>query len=310
MKQLNVGVLRQCVLGCVLAAVAVTAAAQRTRGAPAAAPVTAGTTVLVAHPVVASLSTLLTKNTDIGVNVVAPANIPPTRMASYFHGRGNKALTTAAETADAVIDIRSIWSTDPLYPLARRTNIRIVEIDAAKPIDGELPGIAVQPGTDFSAYPWLNTVNLGRMADVIAADLERLSPKSKAGIADNLAGLKQRLVTFSANTEAQLASFDNVSVVTLSERLNYLIASLNLDLMGNEVHDDAYWNAQSLKDFSARLKADGVAVVLHHQEPLPELKQAIEAAGSTLVVLSVDGADPIAEQEANAQLLVAAFKKH
>jgi ABC-type Zn uptake system ZnuABC Zn-binding protein ZnuA len=308
-KHLSTGVVRQCVLGFVLAAVAVTSMAQRT--ARSASPAsTAGTTVLVAHPVVASLSTLLTKNTDIGVEVMAPANIPPTRMASYFHGRGNKALTAAAVRADAVIDLRSIWSTDPLYPLARRTNIRIVEIDAARPIDGELPGIAVQPGTDFSAYPWLNTVNLGRMADVIAADLEKLSPKSKAGIAGNLAGLKQRLVALSAKTESQLATLNNVSVVTLSDRLNYLIASFNLDLMGNEVHPDEYWQAQAVKDFSAKLKADGVAVVLHHQEPLPELKQAIAQAGATLVVLSIDGADPIAEQEANAQQLVDAFKKH
>jgi ABC-type Zn uptake system ZnuABC Zn-binding protein ZnuA len=308
-KQLSMGVLRQCVLGCVLAAVAVTSMAQRTAATNKAAG-KAGTTVLVAHPVVASLSGVLTKDTDIGVEVLAPASIPPTRMASYFHGRGNKALVAAATRADAVIDIRSIWSTDPLYPLARRTNIRIVEIDAARPIDGELPGIAVQPGTDYQAYPWLNTVNLGRMADVIAADLEKLSPASKAGIAKNLAELKQRLVTLSAQTEAQLASFDNVSVATLSDRLNYLIASFNLDLMGTEVHADDYWNAQAVKNFSDKLKADGVAVVLHHQEPLPELKQAIEAAGSTLVVLSVDGADPIAEQEAHAKQLIDAFKQH
>ena len=309
MKYLQTGFLRQCVLGCVLAAVAVTATAQRSSAAKVAAS-TAGTTVLVAHPVVASLSTLLTKDTDIAVETMAPPNIPPTRMASYFHGRGNKALTTAAARADAVIDLRSIWSTDPLYPLARRTNIRIVEIDAAKPIDGELPGIAVQPGTDFSAYPWLNAVNLGRMADVIAADLEKLSPASKPAIAGNLAGLKQRLVALSAKTEGQLASFDNVSVVTLSDRLNYLIASFNLDLMGSEVHADDYWQAQAVKDFSAKLKADGVAVVLHHQEPSPELQQAIKQAGSTLVVLTIDGADPIAEQEANAQRLVDAFKQH
>ncbi|MDV3059445.1 metal ABC transporter substrate-binding protein, partial [Pseudomonas paracarnis] len=35
---------------------------------------------------------------------------------------------------------------DPLYPVARRSNIRIVEVDAARPVDGGLPGIAVQPG--------------------------------------------------------------------------------------------------------------------------------------------------------------------
>lgn len=308
MKHLHNGVIRQCIVGLMLAAVALTGMAQRTPAAKAAS--TAGTTVLVAHPVVASLSGLLAEGADIAVETVAPANIPPTRMASYFHGRGNKVITAAAARADAVIDLRSIWSTDPLYPLARRTNIRVVEIDAAKPVDGELPGIAVQPGTDFMAYPWLNAVNLGRMADIIAADLEKLSPKSKPAIAANLAAMKQRLVTMSAKTESQLANLDNVSVVTLSDRLNYLIASFNLDLMGSEVHADDYWQAPQLKAFSDRLKADGVAVVLHHQEPVAELKSAIAQAGATLLVLGIDGADPIAEQEANAQHLVEAFKQH
>jgi hypothetical protein len=45
-----------------------------------------------------------------------------------------------------VIGVRSLWADDPLYPIARRSNIRIVEVDAARPVDGALPGIAVQPG--------------------------------------------------------------------------------------------------------------------------------------------------------------------
>ena len=91
--------------------------------------------------------------------------------------------------ADAVIGVRSLWADDPLYPIARRSNIRIVEVDAARPVDGALPGVALQPGTSdgLNSQPWMATNNMGRMADVRAADLVRLAPSAKPAIEANLA---------------------------------------------------------------------------------------------------------------------------
>jgi hypothetical protein len=70
-----------------------------------------------------------------GAAHAAPANLPASRQPSYF-SRGGASLAKAAQQADAVIGVRSIWRDDPLYPMARRSNIRIVEIDAARPVDG------------------------------------------------------------------------------------------------------------------------------------------------------------------------------
>ena len=66
--------------------------------------------------------------------------------SSYFTGRGAPALSALAQDADAAIGLRSLWADDPLYPVARRSNIRIVEVDAARPVDGGLPGIALRTG--------------------------------------------------------------------------------------------------------------------------------------------------------------------
>ena len=49
---------------------------------------------------------------------------------------------------------------------------------------------------------------MGRMADVMAADLVRLAPGAKPKIEANLATLKQRLLKLSADSEARLASAD------------------------------------------------------------------------------------------------------
>ncbi|MND63341.1 Periplasmic solute binding protein family protein [compost metagenome] len=207
-----------------------------------------------------------------------------------------------ANNADAVVGLRSLWRDDPLYPMARRSNIRIVEVDAARPVDGSLPGIAVQPGasTDgLNSQPWLASNNMGRMADVIAADMARLAPEAKPRIDSNLAALKQRLLKLSARTESRLASADNLSVISLSDRLDYLIGGLNLERVKTDVRTDDQWTAEALKGLSDDLSAGEVKVVLDHRQPPEAVKAAIAQAGARLVVLDGEVSDPIAGLESS-----------
>jgi ABC-type Zn uptake system ZnuABC Zn-binding protein ZnuA len=263
--------------------------------------------VLASLPITYGLGEVLLKGTDVNLERAAPANLPGSRQTAYFTGRGASALSKLATGADAVIGVRSLWADDPLYPIARRSNIRIVEVDAARPVDGALPGIAVQPDLKvdgLNSQPWLASNNMGRMADVMAADLVRLAPSAKPKIEANLAALKQRLLKLSANSEARLASADNLSVMSLSDHFGYLIGSLNLELIGEDPRPDAEWTPQDLKKLTATLKDNDVAVVLHHRQPSEPVKAAIAESGSHLVVLSTDAADPVAELEGNVDLLL------
>lgn len=265
--------------------------------------------LLASLPVTYGLSEALLKGTDVSLERAAPANLPGTRQSAYFSGRGAPALSKLASEADGVIGLRSLWPDDPLYPMARRSNIRIVEVDAARPVDGALPGIAVQPGMadGLANQPWMASHNLGRMADVIAADLVRLAPAAKPKIDANLATLKQRLLKLSADSEKRLASADNLSVVSLSEHFGYLISGLNLDGISTDARPDADWTAEALKQLTAMLKDNDVALVLHHRQPSDAVKAAITESGSRLLVLSTDAADPVAELENNVGLVVAAL---
>lgn len=282
------------------------AAPKRERPAPASA-AEASVVVLAAHPVVFALTEALAKDSGVRVQRAAPERLPATRLLSYFSGRGEAALSKAAAGADAVVGLRSIWPEDPLYPMARRSNIRIIEIDAARPVDGALAGIALQAGERdggaFAAYPWLSMVNLGRMADIIAADLVRLSPADAPTIETHLAAIKRRLITLNAQSQAALAMAENVSVVSLSERMPYLVSAFNLDLVDTLALDDAQWTPDALASLTAMLRDNGVAATLLHRDPTPELRQAIEAGGAKVVVLQTEGADPVGELEANAKLL-------
>ena len=263
--------------------------------------------VLASLPITYGLGEVLLKGTDVSLERAAPANLPGSRQTAYFTGRGAPALAKLATDADAVIGVRSLWADDPLYPISRRSNIRIVEVDAARPVDGALPGIAVQPDLKvdgLNSQPWLASNNMGRMADVMAADLVRLAPTAKPAIEANLAALKQRLLKLSAASEARLAAADNLSVMSLSDHFGYLIGGLNLELVGLDARPDAEWTPEALKTLTATLKDNDVAVVLHHRQPSDAVKAAVTEGGRRLVVLSVDAADPVAELEGDVDLVI------
>ena len=272
----------------------------------------AETTLLASLPITYGLSDLLLKDSGVKLQRAVPANLPGSRQSAYFSGRGASALHPLAQNADAVVGVRSLWSDDPLYPMARRSNIRIVEIDAARPVDGSLPGIAVQPGANrdgLNSQPWLASNNMGRMADVIAADLVRLAPDAKPKIEANLAALKQRLLKLTADSEARLAQADNLSVVSLSDRLDYLLGGLNLERVDVEHSPDQTWTPETLNALTQTLKDNDVALVLDHRAPSDALKTAVTQGGSELLVISTDGADPVAELQSNIEAIVKGLTK-
>lgn len=265
------------------------------------------TEVLTTLPVTHSLASALLDGTSVQLQRAAPANLPASRQPSYFSGRGGVSLQKAASKADAVIGVRSIWRDDPLYPMARRSNIRIVEIDAARPVDGALPGIAVKGDEAFAAYPWLNPTNLGRMADVVANDLERLSPADKAKIQGNLAGLKRQMLELTANSQTRLAEVDNLTVVSLSERLGYLASGLNLDVAEQPLPADDKWDEAMLKALGENLKAQDVALVLHHRQPDAKVAEMIAASGAKMLVVDSDPDDTVAGLKASVEQVVKAL---
>ena len=256
--------------------------------------------ILASLPITYGLGEILLKDTGVELQRAADANLPGSRQSAYFSGRGAPALQKLANNADAVIGLRSLWPEDPLYPMARRSNVRIVEVDAARPVGGGLAGIAVQTGNGvdgLNSQPWLSSNNLGRMADVIAADLVRLAPEAKPKIESSLAALKQRLLKLSADSEARLAKADNLSVFSLSERFNYLVGGLNLELIQVDARADEQWTPEALAKLSTTLKDAEVKVVLDHRQPPEAVKSAISQAGSTLLVLDTENADPLAGLE-------------
>ena len=268
--------------------------------------------VLASLPVTYGLGSSLLQGAQAQMLRAAPANLPATRQISFFSGRGAGALEKAARSADAVIALRSLWPEDPLYPMARRSNIRIVEVDAARPVDGALPGIALS-GDEASALadqPWLSINNLGRMADVIAADLTRLSPDDAAQIARNLGEIKQRLLTLNATSEGRLAELDNLGVASLSPGFAYLITSLNLEEVALPAaaparKPDPAW----IELLKTTLEENDVRLVLSDRQSDKALASAIEAAGARLLIVDGEADDPVAALASTIEQVISALSQ-
>ena len=271
---------------------AATPSAETLSGQPAgqAAPLR----VIAAHPVVLGLARQIVKGTPIELVQAAPARLPASRQPAYLAGgKGLDELLAAARQAQAVLTLRSVWPDDQLYPLARRANIHIVEIDAANPIEGELPGIALTESTlreVLIAQPWQDSANLARMAMIMADSLSRLAPPQRERLQANLAAISQRLQQAQSEASRQLAQADELPVLLLTPRVQALATALQLEPVP--------WQApEKDEDLPAALQkaiqAHRPRAILSHTAPDEAAAQAIAAAGVPLIVLRDNAPDPV-----------------
>ncbi|ABC23187.1 ABC transporter periplasmic substrate-binding protein [Rhodospirillum rubrum F11] len=284
--------------------------------------------ILAGHPLTAGLAGALLDGTAVSLRVVVPAALPMGRQAAFLAGRGEKALAEAALGAEAVVSLRSLWPEDPLFPMARRTNIRLVEIDAGRPVDGALPGVAAVRAPSAGALgaalgipapalapaapaPWLSANALGRMADILAADLRRLHPEAAPRISANLDGLKRALLAQSARAAQAFAGLADPGVVSLSDRFAALTPDLGLDARASVALDDREWTPERTRILGDFLVGEAVRVVLAHRPPPAEVGAAISGAGAKLVILdSLESGPPVDVPVAFASIidaLLAAF---
>ena len=280
------------------AGLAATPSAETPSGQPAgqAAPLR----VIAAHPVVLGLARQIVKGTPIELVQAASARLPASRQPAYLAGgKGLDELLAAAHQAQAVLTLRSVWPDDQLYPLARRANIHIVEIDAANPIEGELPGIALTESTLREAkgsatvlinQPWQDSANLARMAMIMADSLSRLAPPQRERLQANFAAISQRLQQAQSEASRQLAQADELPVLLLTPRVQALATALQLEPVP--------WQApEKDEDLPAALQkaiqAHRPRAILSHTAPDEAAAQAIAAAGVPLIVLRDNAPDPV-----------------
>ncbi len=251
--------------------------------------------ILTNHPITYQLTSRLVQQTAIKVENTAPLQLPSSRVTAYLTGRGSEMLKKQAADATAVISLRSIWPNDPLYPLVRRHKIKAIEIDAATPIDGALPGIAVlnDEADVVAQQPWMDLINLGRMADIVSADLQRLMPRNKAQIDINLAQFKKELLSQNTQSELELSQIDNLTVLNLSDSLTYLLSSLNLDVLQLPSSLNSTSDSVQIGQF---IDAEDIALIVYEGKLSNAMQDAIKYTQVKAIELKQDKVQPISNQ--------------
>lgn len=277
-----------------------------------------------------SIASVLAKGTSIEVVNVPQQGVPMDSQAFALTRADEATLKDAA----AVIGIGRLWHDDPLYPAVRARNLRTVNIDATFPWSGAEPGVAVirKPVSDvpwadaagetdagLSRYVWLSPTNAARMAELVAADLARLSPADAGRIGTNLTAFTRAMREFKAEYGGRVAAVADPRVLSLADEFVYLYSDLGVFVDGWFVKQDVNWTDADRTALTAYLKEHDVRVVVHKWEPDPKIAAAIAAGGASLVIL--DAGDPgVAAQKgplpvdgyqalmrANLETLLAAF---
>lgn len=244
--------------------------------------------VIVSLNVTEALADVLLDGTDVAVKRVIPAEYPMRGHTAYLKKHGGELAATVGK-ADAAVIIRSAWPDDPLYPWARRMKIRIVAVDATRPLDESRAGIPLKayPGTQFiSPYVWTGPGGLSRMADIMGADCARLYPRHADRITDNLRSFKGELFRLRTQFESRMSMLDVYEVMAVTGRYAYLTEEFGLEVVRYMTKPEYRWKDVDVQALEQTLRKRGIRAVICAWEPRADIAAAIDRAGAVPVMLS------------------------
>ena len=233
-----------------------------------------------ALPPLCWITSALCRDSSIQVVALVPPGVTIGDHASWLHDHEEE-VEDVLQQVDAVVTIRQTWSQDPLFRYARRWNINTIELDASAPFDPGLSGVSLLdapagcqaggieecPSGQISPYIWLSLSNASTMADLIAADLQRLLPAEAGQVASNLAGFKQQVFDLKNRYNMKILELDVLDTAALTDRLVYLTGDLNLPVAGYFLQDEYYWTADDIERFRQTLIENEVKAVVHLWKP-------------------------------------------
>ena len=227
----------------------------------------------------------------IGVTRLAPPEVGP---HEYDPERAPYRAPFVEEMrrARAIVTLRTLSLAprfDRLYPLARRENIYIVEIDPAAswlPDVPRLPLMAEPVDSRHGAaaegvnpHIWLSLSHAALLVDRIGRDFAALDREDAGRYRRNAARYRRMLWKLRAAYAAKFARLDPPVIVSLTEGFPYLTADLGLEIA------DYILAPRSVEEIGERIEAAGAGVVLAEAPPAGAVRREIEARGARLLLL-------------------------
>ncbi|MGM0462998.1 MAG: metal ABC transporter solute-binding protein, Zn/Mn family [Fibrobacterota bacterium] len=229
--------------------------------------------VITQHGILEELLQTLTQDTDISVYNPGDTTTSLATLSSVLTEK-EAWLDSIAPVADAAVGFHDIIPQDNLYPVLRRKNIRIVEIEGSRSYypGAPTPGLLRNTEGDINPYFWLSLRNCIYMAHNIGTDLTRLFPAEAETIADNRENLKnslQSLETEYGNKFARLPRFD---AAVMDSDFDYLLQDINLFVTQRFPHE-IHWDREDSLEFQEAVEEGHFSVLIHRWNPGGEIEQ-------------------------------------
>ncbi len=241
--------------------------------------------VITNIPALKAIGTTLTAGTGIRVENPLSAEVPIGELTESVKSNAEK-LDSLADQVTAVLSLRSIMPEDYLFLQMRLSNIRIVEIDAASPLNPTLTAVGtIRKGDHVNPYIWLSPSAVTRSAEIIGKDLQALFPKYSEQIGINLRELRHSLRDLQNEYEQKFLTLEQFEAATMDNSFDYLLKDVNI-FITLSLPGEMEWGDEETTLFSEGLKNRAFATVIHRWVPFGDMATDAEKAGVPFTVLS------------------------
>lgn len=238
---------------------------------------TAKPVVLTAIPALKAIGDELVEGTDISIINPIGNETPINELTEKIKSESAIPDSVIA-SAEAVISLRSIMEEDYLFIHCRKRKIRLIEIDAASPLNPTLTSVGVIRNNDhINPYIWLSPSAVIRSAEIIGKDLEALFPKHKEKIEANLQAFRAEIRALRSDYEMKFLSLDAFEAATMDHSFDYFLRDINL-FVTMSFPGEMEWEETHFDQFKQGLHNKSFATVIHRWEPFGDMTDlAVEA---------------------------------
>ncbi|MFI3245203.1 MAG: hypothetical protein R3Y10_01755 [Ferrimonas sp.] len=232
----------------------------------------------------------LLQGTEHSAHYLPPARYTMARIPNWLNSRvANEQAQQWASQADALVHLASIWPVDPLYPLLRQYNIRLVAIDGADPQHPNAIGVALRLNETGQSSPfvWLNLNNLKTMSTLIGRDLQALYPQQQALLQNNQQQLLQAIARLELANNDWLFEQDVEQVIVVGSKLDDFVFGYNLYQRGHIEPTLDQWQESHWQQLAA-LNPKGMTLLLERPPNEAQTKRLQAMAVTPLVIDVID----------------------
>ncbi|QIZ77074.1 metal ABC transporter solute-binding protein, Zn/Mn family [Ferrimonas lipolytica] len=242
-------------------------------------------TVVTHLPVNQYLTEQLLQETEHNVEYLPPKRYNLSRLENWFASKAKPEQIEQWAKADALVHLNSLWPKDPLYPLLRQYNVRIIAIDSADPQHPKATKVAVRSNKNGSISPfvWLNPNNLKTMSTIISRDLSALYPAHAVTISRNQQALLKAIAKMEQRNQDWLFDNEVEEVIVVGDKLADFVYGYNLFAVGHFSASIDQWQAQQWQQL-AQLHDEGVTLLVAKQ-PTKDAAAKLEQMGIKLLLI-------------------------